>query len=113
MKLISMPPPSRDRVRRRHSGLGAGLDGQRRAVAASSGNAAVSQAKPSRSRSPGSVKPSSKARKAIVDAADGGATRKDIANIPAKLAAAQAVATTKEDHYLIGELQLKAAMARE
>jgi tetratricopeptide (TPR) repeat protein len=35
----------------------------------------------------------------------------DVANIPAKLAAAQAVATTKEDHYAIGQLQLKAALA--
>jgi tetratricopeptide (TPR) repeat protein len=35
----------------------------------------------------------------------------DVATIPAKLAAAQAAATTKEDHYAIGQLQLKAALA--
>lgn len=35
----------------------------------------------------------------------------DVANIPAKLAAAQAVAQTKDDRYAIGQLQLKAALA--
>jgi hypothetical protein len=35
---------------------------------------------------------------------------KDTANIPAKLAAAQAKAKTKDDHYAIGQLQLKAAI---
>ena len=35
----------------------------------------------------------------------------DTANIPAKVAAAQAVAETKEDRYLIGQMQLKAALA--
>jgi tetratricopeptide (TPR) repeat protein len=35
---------------------------------------------------------------------------KDTANIPAKLAAAQAKAKTKDDHYVIGQLQLKAAV---
>ncbi len=35
----------------------------------------------------------------------------DVATIPAKLAAAQQAATTKEDRYFIGELQLKAALA--
>ena len=35
---------------------------------------------------------------------------KDTANIPAKLAAAQAKAKTKDDHYVIAELQLKAAV---
>ena len=34
-----------------------------------------------------------------------------MANIPAKLAAAQAVATSKEDRYLIGKFQLEAAVA--
>src|SRR5205807_1418730 len=36
---------------------------------------------------------------------------KDIANIPAKIAAAQAVATTNEDRYLIAHLQLQAGLA--
>jgi tetratricopeptide (TPR) repeat protein len=57
-----------------------------------------------------SVKPSSKAVKAIIDLQTA-VNNKDVANIPAKLAAAQAVATTKEDHYLIASLQLKAALA--
>lgn len=35
----------------------------------------------------------------------------DVANIPAKIAAAQATAETKEDRYAIGQLQLKAALA--
>lgn len=34
----------------------------------------------------------------------------DAANIPAKLAAAQAVATTKEDHYLVAQAQLTVAL---
>lgn len=57
-----------------------------------------------------SVKPSSKAVKAILDLQTA-VNNKDVANIPAKVAAAQAVATTKEDHYLIATLQLKAALA--
>jgi tetratricopeptide (TPR) repeat protein len=56
-----------------------------------------------------SVKPSAKALKAIIELQDA-VNKKDTANIPAKLAAAQAVATTKEDRYLIGQLQLKAAV---
>lgn len=56
------------------------------------------------------IRPSSKALKAIVDLQTA-VNKNDVASIPAKLAAAQAVATTKEDHYLIGELQLKAAVA--
>jgi tetratricopeptide (TPR) repeat protein len=35
----------------------------------------------------------------------------DTANIPAKLAAAQAAAQTKDDRYVVGQLQLKAALA--
>jgi tetratricopeptide (TPR) repeat protein len=35
----------------------------------------------------------------------------DVANIPAKLAAAQAKAKTKDDKYIVGQLQLKAALA--
>ena len=56
------------------------------------------------------VKPSGKAMKAIVDL-QAAVNKNDTANIPAKVAAAQAVATTKEDRYLIGQLQLKAALA--
>lgn len=57
-----------------------------------------------------SIKPSSKALKAIVDLQDT-VNKKDFANVPAKVAAAQAVASTKEDRYLIGKLQLDAARA--
>ena len=56
------------------------------------------------------VKPSSKALKAIVDLQDA-VNKKDWASVPAKVAAAQAVASTKEDRYLIGSLQLRAAAA--
>lgn len=54
------------------------------------------------------IKPSSKALKALVELQDA-VNKNDTANIPAKLAAAQAVAQTKEDRYLIARLQLKAA----
>lgn len=58
------------------------------------------------------VKPSSKAAKAIIDLQTA-VNNKDFANVPAKTAAAQAVATTKEDHYLIARLQLAAALANK
>jgi tetratricopeptide (TPR) repeat protein len=56
------------------------------------------------------VKPSKQALKALVELQDA-VNKNDVANIPAKIAAAQAVATTKEDRYLIAQLQLKAALA--
>ena len=58
----------------------------------------------------GGVKPSAKALKALVELQKA-VDANDAANIPAKIAAAQAVASTKEDRYLIGQLQLKAALA--
>ena len=57
-----------------------------------------------------SIKPSGKALKAIIDLQTT-VNKNDFANVPAKVAAAQAVASTKEDRYLIGQLQLKAALA--
>jgi tetratricopeptide (TPR) repeat protein len=57
-----------------------------------------------------SIKPSKKAQNAIVELQTA-VNNKDVANIPAKLAAAQAVAETKEDRYLIGTMQLRAAFA--
>ena len=54
-------------------------------------------------------KPSSKAMKAIIELQTA-VNANDTANIPAKLAAAQAVATTKEDRYWIARMQLKAAV---
>jgi tetratricopeptide (TPR) repeat protein len=56
------------------------------------------------------VRPSGKAMKAIVDLQNT-VKKNDLASIPAKVAAAQAVATTKEDRYLIARLQLDAAIA--
>jgi tetratricopeptide (TPR) repeat protein len=58
----------------------------------------------------GGIQPSAKARKALVDLQTA-VNANDTANIPAKIAAAQAVASTKEDRYLLGELELKAAIA--
>ena len=55
------------------------------------------------------IQPSKKATQAILDLQTA-VNAKDVANIPAKLAAAQAVATTKEDHYWIARMQLKAAV---
>lgn len=52
---------------------------------------------------------SSSARKEIVELQTA-VNAKDTANIPAKLAAAQAKAKTKDDRYVIGQLQLKAAV---
>jgi tetratricopeptide (TPR) repeat protein len=56
-----------------------------------------------------SVKASSKASKAILDLQTT-VNNKDWASVPAKVAAAQAVASTKEDRYLIARLQLSAAI---
>jgi tetratricopeptide (TPR) repeat protein len=56
------------------------------------------------------IKPSAKALKAVMDLQDA-VTKNDVASIPAKIAAAEAVAQTKEDRYLIASLQLKAAAA--
>ena len=58
------------------------------------------------------VKPSGKAMKAIVDLQNT-VKKNDFASLPAKVAAAQAVATTKEDRYLIARLQLDAAIAEK
>ncbi|GAA4718486.1 tetratricopeptide repeat protein [Sphingomonas lutea] len=59
---------------------------------------------------PAQVKPSKQALKAIAElqAATNGT---DVALIKAKVAEAQAVAATKEDRYLIGQMQVKAALA--
>lgn len=57
------------------------------------------------------IKPSAKALKAIVDLQTA-VNNKDYANLPAKVAAANAVASTKEDRYVIATLRLKAAAAQ-
>lgn len=58
------------------------------------------------------IKLSGKAQKAIVDLQTT-VNKADYANVPAKVAAAQAVASTPDDKYAIGELQLKAAIAQK
>lgn len=58
----------------------------------------------------GGIQPSAKARKALVDLQTA-VNANDTASIPAKIAAAQAVVSTKEDRYLLGEMELKAAIA--
>jgi len=55
------------------------------------------------------VSPSKGALKAIVELQTA-VNAKDVANIPAKVAAAQAVAKSKEDHYLIAVFQRQAAL---
>ena len=55
-------------------------------------------------------KPSNKAFKALVDLQNA-VKANDLANIPAKVAAAEAVAQTKDDKYLIGVFQRQAAVA--
>jgi len=56
------------------------------------------------------IRPSNGALKAII-ALQTAVNANDFANVPAKVADAQKVAKTKEDRYLIGQLQLKAALA--
>ena len=56
------------------------------------------------------IKISKEASKAITDLQKS-VNANDAANIPAKVAAAQAVAKTPEDRYAIGQMQLKAALA--
>lgn len=58
------------------------------------------------------VKPSKGAHKAILDL-QAAVNAGDAAAIAEKLSAAQAVASSKEDRYLIAQLQLKAALARK
>lgn len=55
------------------------------------------------------ISPSKQATNAIIDLQKA-VNANDTASIPAKLAAAQAVASTKEDRYLIAQLNLKAAL---
>ena len=55
-------------------------------------------------------KPSKEAAKAIAELMQA-VNSKDAASIAAKVAAAQAVAKTRDDHYFIAQLRLKAALA--
>lgn len=58
------------------------------------------------------LKLSSRAQKAIVDLQTT-VNKADYANLPAKIAAAQAVASNADDKYAIGQLELKAALAQK
>jgi len=58
------------------------------------------------------IKLSGKAQKAIVDLQNA-VNKADYASLPQKLAAAKAVASTADDKYAIGQLQLKAALAQK
>lgn len=81
-------------------------------VAAFAAVPAAAQDKPAATTQQPEVKvtPSKGAMKAIVELQQA-VQKNDFATVPAKVAAAQAVATTKEDKYLIGRLQLTAALA--
>lgn len=68
----------------------------------------AAQQQPAQAAQP-KVTPSKGALKAIIDLQDT-VNKNDYANVPAKVAAANAVASTKEDKYLIGQMQLKAAV---
>ena len=67
-------------------------------------------AKPGEAAAQPQIKISKEASKAIIDLQKS-VNANDVANIPAKVAAAQAVAKTAEDRYAIGQMQLKAALA--
>ena len=72
-------------------------------TAAAQGQAAEQAAQPK-------ITVSSKAQKAILEL-QAAVKANDVANMPAKVAAAQAVAQTKDDRYAIAQLQLQAAVA--
>lgn len=69
-----------------------------------------SQAAPAQPQQQNKIQPSKKAMKALIELQDA-VNKNDAANIPAKIAAAQAVVETKEDRYLLAQMQLKAALA--
>jgi tetratricopeptide (TPR) repeat protein len=68
------------------------------------------QAPAAQSQDVSNVHPSKGALKALADL-QAAIKANDLASIPAKIAAAQAVATTKEDKVILGKLQIQAAVA--
>jgi tetratricopeptide (TPR) repeat protein len=80
------------------------------AIAAVPASAQPKPAAPAPEPAQPKITPSKGAMKALVELQDA-VQKNDFANVPAKVAAAQAVATTKEDKYLVGRLQLTAAIA--
>src|SRR5215213_3698303 len=65
---------------------------------------------PAQAAETGKLKMSKAARKAIAELQTA-VNANDVANIPAKLAAAQAVAQSGDEKYAVAQLQLKAAAA--
>src|SRR6478736_2819226 len=80
------------------------------AAAVSAAPAAAQQAAPAQAAEAPKLKISEKANPAIV-ALQTAVNANDVATIPAKLAAAQAVAKSKDERYVVGQLQMKAALA--
>jgi tetratricopeptide (TPR) repeat protein len=79
-------------------------------VAALAATPLAAQTKPATAQPPApQIKPSSKAMKALVDLQTA-VKANDTASIPAKVAAAQAVASTPQDRYLIAQFQLQVAV---
>jgi tetratricopeptide (TPR) repeat protein len=77
------------------------------APAAAQSTPAAQQAAPQKT-----LKLSGRAQKAILDLQTA-VNKADYASVPAKVAAAQAVASTPDDKYAIGQLQLKAAIGQK
>src|SRR5690242_2595554 len=81
-------------------------------IAALSATPAAAQTKPAapaQQQPEPKITPSKGATKALVDLQNA-VNKKDYASVPALVAAAEAVAKTKEDHYLIAKFQLDAAL---
>lgn len=80
------------------------------ALAQPGATAPAPQAQAAQSQNATNVHPSKGALKALADL-QAAIKANDLASIPAKIAAAQAVATTKEDKVILGKLQVQAALA--
>jgi tetratricopeptide (TPR) repeat protein len=85
-------------------------------MTASAATPALAQSAPAQQQAqagaetPANVRPSKGALKALAEL-QAAIKANDLASIPSKIAAAQAVATTKEDKLLLGKLQVQAALA--
>lgn len=90
---------------------GAPTPGQQEEESAAPSRGAPTGSAPAKEEIQGGIKPSKGAMKPIVELQKAVAAN-DQANIPAKLAAAQAAATTADDKYLVAQFQLKIAAAK-
>jgi tetratricopeptide (TPR) repeat protein len=79
-------------------------------LAGASSIASAQPTPPAAAAQPKTLAPSKGAMKAIVDL-DAAVKANDVANLPAKFAAAEAVATSANDKYLVASLRLKAGVA--